>query len=57
MFTTSFRIGGLFDGLEPVLGSDFEHSYLLTCSIFGSEFAVFLMVWDWFGDRILSIRI
>ena len=41
MFKTWFRIRGLFDCLEPVFGSDFEHSYLITCSKFGSEFAVF----------------
>ena len=47
----------IFHGLGPLFESDFEHSYLITCSKFGSNFAVFVMVWDWFRDRILSIRI
>ena len=57
MFKTGFRIGGLFDGLEPVLGSDFEHSYIITCSKRGSEFAVLVMVCDRFWDRFFSSRI
>ena len=57
MFKTGFIIGGLFDVLEPVLGSDFEHLYIITCSKHGSEFAVLVMVWDRFWDRVLSIRI
>ena len=57
MFTFWFRIGGIFDGLGLVWRSDFEHSYLITCSTFGSELAVFLMIWNRFWNRILSIRI
>ena len=40
MFKTWFRIRGLFDGLELVLGSDFERSYSITCSKRGSKLRV-----------------
>ena len=41
MLKTGFRICGLCDGLEPVLESGFEHSYLIMCSKRGSKITVF----------------
>ena len=57
MFKTGFRICDLCDGLRPVLGSGFEHLYLITFSKLGSDLVVFLMVWNRFWDGVLGIRI